>query len=84
LSQAELFTDKIGLDPGDYQEIINNGYKFKEIGIGMYCDPIILPLLSTESLEFISDGVQSTRTEKLLKILNYEPVYRYLNVCWIR
>ncbi|MGB4243755.1 MAG: hypothetical protein WBK42_09410 [Dethiobacteria bacterium] len=66
---------------GDYQEIINNGYKFKEIGIGMYCDPIILPLLSTESLEFISDGVQYTRTEKLLKILNYEPVYRYLNVC---
>jgi len=28
----------------DYQEIINNGYKFKEIDIGMYCDPIILPL----------------------------------------
>lgn len=42
---------------------------------------ILLPLLSTESLEFIPDGSQVNRTEKTLEILNYEPVYRYLNVC---
>lgn len=44
-------------------------------------DPILLPLLSTESLELIADGTQYTRVEKVKNIVNYEPVYRYLNVC---
>lgn len=44
-------------------------------------DPMLLPLLSTESLEFISDGAQYTRVEKILRIVDYEPVKRYLNVC---
>lgn len=44
-------------------------------------DPILLPLLSTESLELIADGTQYTRVEKVKNIINYEPVYRYLNVC---
>ena len=44
-------------------------------------DPMLLPLLSTESLNFISDGAQYTRTEKILRIVDYEPVQRYLNVC---
>ncbi len=44
-------------------------------------DPILLPLLSTESLEFIPDGTQYNRLEKTLHIINYEPVRSYLNVC---
>ncbi|MBX3616249.1 MAG: hypothetical protein KF839_03695 [Nitrosomonas sp.] len=44
-------------------------------------DPMLLPLLSTESLNFISDGAQYTRVEKTLRIVDYEPVKRYLNVC---
>jgi len=65
----------------NYDDMLKNAYKFREIDIGEYCDPIILPLLSTESTEIISDGIQYTRVEKTLRILNYEPVYRYLNVC---
>jgi hypothetical protein len=65
----------------DYEEIITDAMKYKEISVGGYCDSILLPLLSTESLEFISDGVQYTRTEKLLNIIDYEPMHRYLNVC---
>lgn len=44
-------------------------------------DPMLLPLLSTESLIFISDGTQYTRVEKTLRIIDYDPVQRYLNVC---
>lgn len=65
----------------DYDDMLENAYKYREYSIGEYCDPILLPLLSTESLEFISDGVQYTRVEKTLHILNYKPVKKYLNVC---
>jgi len=44
-------------------------------------DPVLLTLLSTESLELIPDGTQYTRVEKTLRLLDYEPVKRYLNVC---
>ena len=44
-------------------------------------DPILLSLLSTESLELIADGTQYTRVEKVKNIIKYEPVYKYLNVC---
>ncbi|MBK6959460.1 MAG: hypothetical protein IPH22_15255 [Nitrosomonas sp.] len=44
-------------------------------------DPMLLPLLSTESIDFISDGAQFTRVEKILRIVDYEPLHRYLNVC---
>lgn len=65
----------------DYDDMLKNAYKYREFSIGEYCEPILLPLLSTESCEFISDGVQYTRVEKTLRVLNYEPVKRYLNVC---
>ena len=51
---------------------------YKDIAI---FDPALLPLLSTESLTLIPDGTQYSRVEKVLNILKYEPVYRYLNVC---
>lgn len=54
---------------------------YKSIDIGAFCDPILLPLLSTESLEIISDGCSYTRSEKILHTMNYEPVRRFLNVC---
>lgn len=44
-------------------------------------DPILLPLLSTETLELIPEGTQYSRPEKLFHIIDYEPVRRYLNVC---
>lgn len=53
----------------------------RDADLGAYSDPILLPLLSTETLEFIADGNQYTRTEKTIRISQYEPTYRYLNVC---
>ena len=65
----------------DYKEMLRNAYKYQDIDIGEYCDPILLPLLSTESLEFVSDGIQYTRVEKTLRISNYGAAREYLNVC---
>lgn len=65
----------------DYAGTLSFSENYRNFDIGAYCDPILLPLLSTESLDFISDGCAYTRSQKLLHILNYEPVSRYLNVC---
>lgn len=42
---------------------------------------LTLALLSTESLDLYSSGCQYTRVEKTAMISNYEPSWRYLNVC---
>lgn len=55
--------------------------KAKSFSIGEYADPFLLPLLSTESIEFIPDGQQYLRTEKTKRIMEYSPVMQYLNVC---
>lgn len=54
---------------------------YRDVDTGAYSDPILLPLLSTESTQLLSDGIQFVRPEKLQRILEYEPVQRYLNVC---
>lgn len=63
-----------------YLEIFENYQYYLEKDIGIL-DNILLSLLSTESTELIADGTQYTRVEKVRNIINYEPVYRYLNVC---
>lgn len=65
----------------DYAGTFTYSEYYRNKAIGAYCDPILLPLLSTESLDLIPDGHAYTRSEKLLHILDYEPVTRYLNVC---
>lgn len=65
----------------DYRDMIRYASTYREKALGAYCDPILLPLLSTETTEFISDGLAYTRTDKLLNIISYEPTYRFLNVC---
>ena len=65
----------------NYESLISSAVEYKDIDIGAFSDPILLPLLSTESLELIPDGNQYTRTEKTIHILDYEPIKRYLNVC---
>lgn len=65
----------------NYSGTLSYSKYYKNKDIGAYCDPILLPLLSTESLDFISDGCSYTRSEKVLHVLNYEPAGRYLNVC---
>ena len=41
----------------------------------------IYNLMSTESMEIILEGAQHTRMEKTIMVANYEPAYRYMNVC---
>lgn len=65
----------------DYAASSVYAVSYKNRDIGAYCDPILMPMLSTESLDFMSDGYAYTRTGKLLNIINYEPTSRYLNVC---
>ncbi|MDR0910756.1 MAG: hypothetical protein LBM77_13455 [Spirochaetaceae bacterium] len=44
-------------------------------------EPVLIPLLCTDLIEIISDGVQYRRTEKTVRILDYKPIQKYLNVC---
>lgn len=65
----------------DYAGALRYSNFYRNRDIGAYCDPLLLPLLSTESLDFISDGCAYTRSKKVLHIIDYEPAGRYLNVC---
>lgn len=64
----------------NYTQIINFSQKYRDKDVGIYCDPILLPLLSTESTEFYQEGAAYSRVDKIVDISNYEPTYRYLNV----
>lgn len=64
-----------------YGDAIKYADSYKDLDIGAYSDPLLLPLLSTESTDIASDGMSHDRVEKTIEIMNYEPVYRYLNVC---
>lgn len=75
---AKYYYSSAGLN---YSGIATYSANYKNKDIGAYCDPILMPMLSTESLDFMSDGCAYTRSEKLLNIINYEPTTRYLNVC---
>ena len=65
----------------NYSGMLTYSRHYQDKDVGMYCDPMLLPLLSTESLQLVSDGHAYTRSEKVLHIIKYEPVRRYLNVC---
>ena len=46
-----------------------------------YLNPMLLPWLSTESLDLVDDGTFYDRSEKTVLVADYEPASRYLNVC---
>lgn len=46
-----------------------------------YCDPIAQKYLCTETFSFITTGLQYDKVEKTRLISDYEPTYRYLNIC---
>ena len=48
---------------------------------GAVIDPTAIHLLSTETTEFISTGCQHSRVEKTMIVSDFEPSYRYLDVC---
>jgi len=61
-------------------------YKYMDCTYGRFddiarYDPMAFHLLSTEGLDCISTGGQMSRTEKTRLVAEYEPSYRFLNVC---
>jgi hypothetical protein len=64
-----------------YSDQITYGDKFREVSVADCCDPMIAPLLATESLDLILDGMQYKRNDKLSHIIEYPPVKKFLNVC---
>jgi hypothetical protein len=63
----------------DYHALIRNADTHdSEIAL---LDPMLLPLLSTESFMPIADGAEFSRTGKTARIVDFEPAHRYLNVC---
>ncbi|MEJ2053744.1 MAG: hypothetical protein P8X42_07470 [Calditrichaceae bacterium] len=61
-------------------------YQYHDIFIGSskdlaYSDPVILPLLSTKTLDLISIGSESTRVEKTIKVAQIKDSYESLDVC---
>lgn len=64
-----------------YSGIFSFADKYRDRDVGAYCDTSLLPLLSTESIELIADGYRYSRAQKVVRVSDYEPVTRYLNVC---
>jgi len=48
---------------------------------GAVIDPAAIHLFSTQTTECISTGCQYSRVEKTIKVSNFEPSYKYLDIC---
>lgn len=61
-------------------------YQYKDIFIGItydlaYSDPILLPLISTESMKAISVGSEYSRVQKTIMVSELPDTYNFLDVC---
>ncbi len=45
--------------------------------------PLLDPLWSTEEVEIVHDGCESSRSQKVMRIALYETALRTLRVCWL-
>lgn len=66
----------------------SSGYKYREFNLkdlpqsscGSY-ELLSLQVFSTPQIKILSEGMGFTRLAKLKNVVNYQPSYRYLNVC---
>ncbi len=65
----------------DYNMWIDTASTYRRYDMGGFGDPVIPHLLSTETTELISDGMQHTRIRKTLNIAEYLPTRQFLDVC---
>jgi len=65
----------------NYNEWIYVAEKYRNYDIGGFSETYLLPLLSTETTEFILDGMQYTRVQKTINISKYPLTKQFLNVC---
>lgn len=66
--------------------LYSSSFRYDECFVGPtydmgYTEPFALHLLSTDLLTCISTGSEYSRLEKTINIADYEPTYRYLDVC---
>lgn len=45
--------------------------------------PLLDPLWSTEEVEIVHDGCESSRSQKVMRLATYEPALRTLRSCWL-
>jgi hypothetical protein len=64
-----------------YIEQMHNLVNYNTASIAGITELYLNPLLSTESLDIITDGAQYSRTQKTELIADYKPAQQYLNVC---
>jgi hypothetical protein len=74
------------LQKGFKRFYVSSGYSYENINLKEYSsttmvDPVLLPLLSTESLETTLVGAEYSRIEKTLKIATLEDAQTSLDVC---
>lgn len=60
---------------------IPSTYCYQDL-VPMGSHPLLDPLWSSESLEFIHDGLEATRVEKLRAISDHDVAMQNLRVCW--
>jgi len=63
-----------------------SGYRYEDCYVGpakspAYADPLAVHLLSTETLDCVSDGCQYSRVQKTMRVAEFELSRRYLDVC---
>jgi hypothetical protein len=66
----------------NYDVWIDIATKKRNLSLDGFCDPFLIHLLSTETTEFILDGMQDTRVQKTINISNYPLTKQFLDVCW--
>lgn len=64
-----------------YREHMDNYFNRQLCNIDEMTELYMLSLLSTERTEIILEGGQYNRMERTIKVANYRPAYKYLNVC---
>lgn len=65
----------------EYEEIKNFSKYMKDFDMAEFCESYLVPLIQTESMEFIVDGCQYRRTLKTENISDWDIAQKYLNVC---
>ena len=64
-----------------YNDIKRFSDHARDIDLAEYAESYMIPLISTERIEFVSDGCQYTREEKTERICEWDIARKYLNVC---
>ena len=79
----KIFKKYYVASPGyNYSQWIDIASKKRNKSLAPFAEPYLLPLLSTETTEFIPDGTQHTRLQKTINIINYPLTKQFLDVCW--